>query len=578
MFSDPYRTVLLSITGILLLTVGLLIYKYIYPKKEISLFKILILVSILPLLSLLRPGDYESGDFNVHIYRIMAFYDSLREGNLIPSWAGELNATYGNPLFIFNYSLPYYLVSFFHFLGFSFILSMKIYLGLSLFFSGIFMYLFIKDLTNNRLAAFSSGIFYIFNPYHLIDVHFRATLGESTIFTLAPLTFYFLIKYFNSKQIIHLILLGIFTAILFQAHPLMALTIVGIMFLYSVFYCLRKGKRKFMNILAMLILGCLSSIYLWSSFIIYAPYIYPYPSSELYFYPFHQLFYSPWKLGFLFQGHYGELALIIGYTQLLIIFISIIALFRKKIKPIFKKDFIFWLVLFFIFLFLMHPGSFFIWKLFPLFWMFPPTGRLLLPIAFTTSVLAGFFILNFYNAKTKRIIYALLIITVLYTILNWGHRTVISTITDANLRDYVWESTKDEGRVAYFLNNKWADHDNFWFSELPKSHLEILQGQADIEEISRNSTRHIYIIDAKTPLIIKENTLFYPGWELRSNGKKVNIYPGERGVINAKLPRGLQKIELKYSDISIYKQFKYLSIGVFAALFLFLFRAFVKRK
>ena len=191
---DPYKMVFVNVIASSLVLLGIITYRFVYPKKKINLFIFLLFISILPIISIFRAGDYESGDFNIHIYRIMAFYDSLLEGNFMPSWAGELNATYGNPLFIFNYSLPYYIISFFHFIGITFISSMKIYLGLTLYLSGIFMYLWVRELTGNKLAAFTSAIFYIFSPYHLIDVHFRATLGESTIIMLAPIQLYFLTK------------------------------------------------------------------------------------------------------------------------------------------------------------------------------------------------------------------------------------------------------------------------------------------------------------------------------------------------------------------------------------------------
>ena len=58
----------------------------------------------------------------------------------MPSWAGNLNATYGYPLFIFNYTLPYYFISLFHFLGLSFINSLKVFLFSNMILSGIFMY------------------------------------------------------------------------------------------------------------------------------------------------------------------------------------------------------------------------------------------------------------------------------------------------------------------------------------------------------------------------------------------------------------------------------------------------------
>lgn len=126
---DPYRMVFVNAIASLLVLTGVIIYRYIFPKKKVNLFILLLAISMLPIISIFRTGTYESGDFNIHVYRAMAFYDSLEDGQFMPSWAGELNATYGYQLFIFNYSLPYYITSFFHFLGLSFITSMKLFLA-----------------------------------------------------------------------------------------------------------------------------------------------------------------------------------------------------------------------------------------------------------------------------------------------------------------------------------------------------------------------------------------------------------------------------------------------------------------
>src|SRR3989344_2139616 len=142
---DPYRMVFVNIIGSLLILFGTLFYRYIYPKKKINVFYLLISFTIIASISILRKGAYESGDFNIHIYRSMEFYRSLMEGNIMPSWAGNLNATYGYPLFIFNYTLPYYFISLFHFLGLSFINSLKVFLFSNMILSGIFMYIFIQN-------------------------------------------------------------------------------------------------------------------------------------------------------------------------------------------------------------------------------------------------------------------------------------------------------------------------------------------------------------------------------------------------------------------------------------------------
>src|SRR3989344_6658230 len=194
---DPYRMVFVNGIASLLVLTGVIIYRYVYPKRKINLFILLLIISILPIISIFRVGTYESGDFNIHIRRSMEFYRLLSQGDIMPSWAGDLNATYGYPLFIFNYILPYYLISFFHLIGFSFMYSLKIFLALSFIFSGIFMYLFSKQIFKNNLATFTSSVFYLLTPYHLISTHFKITIGEILAYALIPLVFYFINKFLN---------------------------------------------------------------------------------------------------------------------------------------------------------------------------------------------------------------------------------------------------------------------------------------------------------------------------------------------------------------------------------------------
>ena len=197
--------------------------------------------------------------------------------------------------------------------------------------------------------------------------------------------------------------------------------------------------------------------------------------------------------------------------------------------------------------------------------------RLLLPIALSTSVLAGYLAISFSDTQRKKIfIYLLIVITIGYTILNWGHRRLITEINDYTLRKNVWISTVTEGTTAYFLNNRWADINNFWFSKIPNDHLEIIQGKGTVREIKRKSTQHNYIVNAQTPIVIKENTLYYPGWKLKSNFNDIFVYPGKRGLIYANLPSGIQYLELKYEDILPYKIAKTISIAIFSILIIVL--------
>ena len=486
----PYQMAFINLIGSLSILVGALFYKFIFPKRNINLFVLLLIISILPIISVFRVGDYESGDFNIHIYRMLSFYNSLKEGIFIPSWAADLNATYGNPLFIFNYSLPYYFICFLHFLGVSFITGTKFFLGLSLYLSGIFMYLFVEKITKHKLAAFTAGIFYVFTPYHLIDVHFRATLGESAIFTIVPLVFLFIYKYHEENKLTFLVIVSLLTAILISVHPLLAVVFLCVAFLYVLLLGItaRKFKSVILSTLSLLI-GGVTAFYLWLPYLLYSPYMFKLPalpSSHVVFYDFSLLFYSPWRFGFLFQGPKGELAMIIGYTQILVVVLLSILVLKNKLSKKIRPFALFWLGLFILFVLLMNPASTIFWDIFPSSFsgMLVLYGRLSLILVFCTTLIAAYFTLSFSNTKKKKaVIFLILIITIGYTILNWGQRRVIPQINDAILAKNVPFSTVNEGETAYFLNTKWADPNHFWFSELPKQHLEITKGIGAVKEI-----------------------------------------------------------------------------------------------
>src|SRR5260221_7984584 len=117
---DPVRMVFINIISATIALVLVLFYKFVFPKKNIPLVFLLILISLMPLVSMLRPGTYESGDLSEHVKNSMTFYNSLSQGNIIPRWSDTSCGGFGCPDFIFLYIFPYYVISLFHFVGFSF--------------------------------------------------------------------------------------------------------------------------------------------------------------------------------------------------------------------------------------------------------------------------------------------------------------------------------------------------------------------------------------------------------------------------------------------------------------------------
>jgi hypothetical protein len=555
---DPYRMVFINLMGSLLVLSGALFYRYVFPKRKINLFILLLLISILPIISIFRTGVYESGDFTLHVRRTMEFYNMLSQGNFIPTWAGDLNATYGYPLFAFDYILPYYLISFFHFFGFSFVMSLKLFLAINLVLSGVFMYLFTKNHFKNAFTAFTVAVFYLFTPYHLIDVHFRITIGEILAYTLVPLIFYFVSKLIESKKNVYLLLSGFMLGLLILSHIAIAIYLVPAIFIY-IYLTLRKTAKATFYSLKIILVSLLVAAFQWTAPLIYYPYLYvtTYPSSYLPHFPsIAELLYSPWRLGLLFQGPHGELSFLVGYAQVLAILLIISYLFRKGVHKTQKKIIASWLLLLFVYIFFITPYSIFIWKYMPII-KDSGSQRILIPVAFCTSLLAGY--LTVIIKKKTWLIYGLIFLAIGLTILNWGNRRVIPTINDAILRSNLslGETWADQ---HFYALPKWINSKQLFFPKIPSSRLDILDGKANIEEVSRNATLHIYEVDALTPLKLRENTLYFPGWTATLNGKSVLLKPDSNGAIALDLPKGKGDLKISYHDLFFFQLTKILSV------------------
>ncbi len=556
----PYRMVVISFLSLLLVAFGIFFYQNIFPKKKLPYLVLIFLVSIPPIVSIFRPGVYESGDFSIHIYRTISFFNSLQEGHLLPSWAGQLNATYGYPLFIFNYSLPYYMISLIHLFSTSYILSMKIFLVVTYIFSGIFMYLFARNIYKNDLAGFMAAVFYQFVPYHLIDEHFKVVIGELLVFTIIPISLLFIQKSYSERSGKYIALAGITIALLIMSHVVLALFAMLLFFAYSIFIAIEKvSLRIILKAILIFILGSIASMYVWLTpfFLIKYTLFQKEQTPVIHFPRFIDLLFSPWRLGFLFQGPQGQISDLIGYSQIFVFFVLVILFINKKIPSKYKHVILFWLICFVFLIFLITPFSHIFWTILP---FIKNTGphRLLLILAFVTSILGGYFALIMLHKQ--RLIFILISFTIISTILNWGQRRVIPTIYDSSLKANLWKSTS-EGEGHFYANSEFRDPRHPWFSKLPSAHLQVTKGNGNIQDLSRSSVKHTYLVTAATQLSLQENTLYFPGWQIVDNNRTIPISHNQNAVITFTLPKGNHYIEVAYSDVPIYKVLKWTSIG-----------------
>src|SRR3989344_1136485 len=157
-------------------------------------------LSFLPfLLVFLNSNLIHTHDSLVHLPRMAAYYKALGDGQFPVRWAGDFNYGYGMPIFNFIYPLPYYISSFFLFLGLGLVNSFKIVLFLSFLFSGLFMLLFAKEFFKDNKTALLVTVFYQFFPFRLVELLVRGSFGEVFAYTFLPLVLYGVQKYINTK-------------------------------------------------------------------------------------------------------------------------------------------------------------------------------------------------------------------------------------------------------------------------------------------------------------------------------------------------------------------------------------------
>lgn len=563
---EAHRMVFVSLLASFFLFGGLIVYTKILNRK-VNYLILIILISLLPLISVLRNGTYESGDLTLHAKFAAQFFENLIQGNLIPEWMGRHCAGFGCPVYIFIYPLPYYIASLFHIIGLSFIGSVKLLLITSFIASGVGMYLWIKEELGD-LSGFVAGVFYLFAPYHLIDLHFRVAIGELVSFAILPFTFLLTKRLVESKKPLYFVLEGILFGLLIISHQVTSFVALPLLLGYSYIVWARMKKRKlsylFTAFLSQL-LGILLASFYWIPVLIEGKLTWYAADDKIDFHPLSSFLYSQNRFGLLFQGHHGELYLNVGYLQWIVIGIALYILIKKKVKD--KNYYLLAtsLLLFAVLFILMQEVTRPIWNLTPLLKNFQFTWRLLIEVSLITSVIAA--IVS--KALPKKVTYLLCFFTIMYTILNWGNRGMVPFIPDKTLVKQ--ELFKEGPGLMDITTPHSVERDQSWIGQPAKAPIEVLSGQADIRVLRHDMTNHEYLINVKASSLMKENTFYYPGWKVFANNNEVPIdYQNKKftGVITFSLPPGLYKVQVVFTDTLPHKIGKIISL--FSLIFIFL--------
>src|SRR3989344_4331732 len=369
---------------------------------------------------------FVNGFFPMHddtqVARVFEMGKALRDGMFPVRWVADLGYGYGYPIFNFYAPLAYYVGGFFNILGFDALTATKIMMILGILLSGVFMYLLAREFWG-KLGGVVSGLFYVYAPYHALDIYVRGDVAEFWGYAFIPLMFWGFYKVFKNPTLKWVIVGSVGYAGVILSHNLTAMMITPFLLIFILIcgYVAYKNKNLLTCYLLLFtsFLGLTLSAFYWIPALLEMQYtnvlsqIGGGADFRDHFVCLSQLWESNWGFGGSAAGCISDgMSFVIGKLHIILVLITMIAtiayyVFRHSGQARmtgFEMDYRLPIVMlsilgFVLSVFLTLEISKPVWEIVPLmeFLQFP--WRFLLLTSFFSSLLSGFIVWFFSASK-----------------------------------------------------------------------------------------------------------------------------------------------------------------------------------
>lgn len=465
--------------------------------------KILFIVSLLVLFvgvivvlfPLIRPGFFVNDDGGWMVIRLSAFFQSLREGQFPVRFLGRLNYSYGYPVANFLYPGFLYLGSLIHLVGFPFVDSVKIIMGMSICLGALFTFLWLQRYFG-KVASVIGALCFVSAPYVLFDLYTRGSVGEILALAWAAMGLYAI----AAKKPW---LLALAVSLLIVSHNSLAVLFLG----FDLLYITVLGRwREFW---LMMLLGIGMVMFFWFPALYERKYV-----------VFDAIQVANPAAYFITLPN----IVLLGFSG---IAAACAALFTKKQL---KNEKTFFLLTFIATVFIVLPISSVVWRV-PLL-----THIIQFPYRFLSlTVLIGCWLVGYVLEYQKTMVRLLLIVLCIA----FGAWSLISSMQKIHYTDL------PEG---YYTTNEATttvadEYMPRWVIEKPSQHanqrLIFYQG-AGTFDIHKATTQSIdVLVHAAQDSVVQINTVYYPGWGVTVDDAPVLVdYKNNQGLIRVAVPKG----------------------------------------
>lgn len=521
--------------------------------------------------SLIIPGFFPMHD-DTQVARVFEMAKSLKDGLFPVRWVSDLGYGYGYPIFNFYAPLPYYVGGFLTLFGFDVLFSTKIMMVIGVVLAGVFMYLLSREFWG-RIGGLVSSLFYLYAPYHAVQIFVRGSVGEFWAYAFIPAVFLSFYKIFRQRSWRWIIFGSLSIAAIILSHNLTAMMVVPFLLIFALlcfFFAFKDKKLSVIyNLLFTILLGLLLSAFYWLPAISELKYTNVFSqvgggaNFRDHFVCINQLWESNWGFGGSAPGCTDGLSFRIGKGHILLAVFSFILLpfIFKKDKKIFFVTILFQLLLF-VSIFMTLDISKPVWEASPLMTFFQFPWRFLVLISFAASFLSGLTVRYFKNFKNYVAAFAILIL--FYTTFNlFQPQTILSKKSSDYTSDFSlkWITSKVSDE---YMPKEFDKPQNF--KDLPKDILIVKKGDAEIEKVEKSTIRINAKINSSSDSIIHVNIAYFPAWKVLINGENSKITPTRDGL-DFSIPKGKSSIEVIFDQTSIEKVSNLLSLAGLIVLF-----------
>ena len=502
------------------------------------------------------------------------FYKLLSSGNLLPRWAPDLSAGYGQPFFAFNPPLVYYLTAGFHRLGITFVAASNLASFTLLLIAAYGMYLLAQSFFG-RKGGLVAATAYLFAPYFLVALYVRHSLTDFAAFAFLPFIFWGVYRYGETGRFRHLLVGAIGLALLMLSSNPVALMLFPFLGLLVVVpaYLSKRWSVLLRGLLACGIGLGLSSFF-WLPAVLQRSDVHverllqgtlSYSNNFVYL---RQLIYSLWGYGTSVPGTNDGMSFQIGPVHILLLAAALTLFARIRASSARASWMTGILAAVALGAALLTTNLVWpIWDQISLLQYLEFPWRFLTLVAFASAFLAGFplLLLREQRRLASCVAVALIGLLILFGLPHAKPSGYLKQ-TDADFTPQVIRSKNLSVTTT-------REYEPIWVQQSPTgpaaSPLSFVNGSGEIRAASGSETSQVYDLTINEPALLRAHTFYFPGWTLTVDGSNQLLnYDRTTGEMVFALSPGAHHVSLELRMTALQMRSALLSLLALALLVL----------